>query len=142
MTRTFLRAVCVTVVTPPSPKLTSCVIVYRANHKAKSDADILRDAKLEAMGLPPQEDQPRRSNNDKVQMATDEVVSINNFRSLDTLHIFLRSWNASRNACGSNRMTLYIYHSLTPVSTPTPLLYICSLSQVSSKSQSPSACRS
>lgn len=39
----------------------------------KSDADIIRDAKLEAMGLPPSEDQPRRQ--DKPQMATDEVVS-------------------------------------------------------------------
>ncbi|KIK67672.1 hypothetical protein GYMLUDRAFT_54449 [Collybiopsis luxurians FD-317 M1] len=45
---------------------------YQPNLKMKSDADIIRDAKLEAMGLPPQEDQPRRQ--DKPQMATDEVV--------------------------------------------------------------------
>ncbi|KAE9386771.1 hypothetical protein BT96DRAFT_509441 [Gymnopus androsaceus JB14] len=45
---------------------------YRPNLKMKSDADIIRDAKLEAMGLPPSEDQPRRQ--DKPQMATDEVV--------------------------------------------------------------------
>ncbi|KAG5648772.1 hypothetical protein DXG03_000121 [Asterophora parasitica] len=47
---------------------------YRPNLKAKSDADILRDAKLEAMGLPPQDDQPRQSNNERQQMATDELV--------------------------------------------------------------------
>ncbi|KAJ7167592.1 hepatocellular carcinoma-associated antigen 59-domain-containing protein [Mycena filopes] len=49
---------------------------YRPNLKTKSDADILRDAKLEAMGMPTQDDQPRRSNNEgnNAQMATDEVV--------------------------------------------------------------------
>jgi len=35
--------------------------VYRPNLKQKSDADILRDAKLEAMGLPPQEEPQRKS---------------------------------------------------------------------------------
>lgn len=39
----------------------------------KSDADLIRDAKLEAMHLPTSEDQPRRQ--DKPQMATDEMVS-------------------------------------------------------------------
>ncbi|KAG6899602.1 hypothetical protein C0993_008763 [Termitomyces sp. T159_Od127] len=47
---------------------------YRPNLKAKSDADILRDAKLEAMGLPPQDDEPRYSNHERQQMATDEQV--------------------------------------------------------------------
>lgn len=47
---------------------------YRPGYKAKSDADILRDAKLEAMGLPPQENSPRRSNYERNQMATDEMV--------------------------------------------------------------------
>lgn len=46
---------------------------YQPNLKAKSDADILRDAKLEAMGLPPEEHEYRRSN-DRNQMATDEMV--------------------------------------------------------------------
>lgn len=46
---------------------------YRPNLKSKSDADIMRDAKLEAMGLPTSEDRPQRSN-DKPQMATDELV--------------------------------------------------------------------
>ncbi|KAK0499736.1 hepatocellular carcinoma-associated antigen 59-domain-containing protein [Armillaria luteobubalina] len=46
---------------------------YRPNLKSKSDADIMRDAKLEAMGLPTPEDRPQRSN-DKPQMATDELV--------------------------------------------------------------------
>ncbi|KAJ3755646.1 hepatocellular carcinoma-associated antigen 59-domain-containing protein [Lentinula raphanica] len=45
---------------------------YRPNLKLKSDADIMRDAKLEAMNLPPSEDQPRRQ--DRPQMATDEIV--------------------------------------------------------------------
>lgn len=49
--------------------------VYRPNLKAKSDADILRDAKLEAMGLPPQDDMPKKSHYEKPQMATDELVS-------------------------------------------------------------------
>jgi len=48
--------------------------VYRPNLRAKSDTDILRDAKLEAMGLPPQDDPPRRPNQERVQMATDEMV--------------------------------------------------------------------
>ncbi|CAA7260132.1 unnamed protein product [Cyclocybe aegerita] len=47
---------------------------YRPNLRPKSDADILRDAKLEAMGLPPQDDVPRKSSQDKVQAATDELV--------------------------------------------------------------------
>jgi hypothetical protein len=50
------------------------ISVYRPGYKAKSDADILRDAKLEAMGLPPQVDSPRRSNHERTLMATDEIV--------------------------------------------------------------------
>ncbi|KAJ7639304.1 hepatocellular carcinoma-associated antigen 59-domain-containing protein [Roridomyces roridus] len=47
---------------------------YRPNLKtSKSDANILRDAKLEAMGLPPQEEAPRRTH-EGAQMATDEMV--------------------------------------------------------------------
>jgi hypothetical protein len=49
--------------------------VYRPNLKTKSDADILRDAKLEAMGMPVQDDQPRRTNHEGAQMATDELES-------------------------------------------------------------------
>ncbi|KAG1734984.1 hypothetical protein EDB19DRAFT_1896336 [Suillus lakei] len=45
---------------------------YRPHLKQKSDAEIMRDAKLEAMGLPPQED--RRPHGERPQMATDEVV--------------------------------------------------------------------
>ncbi|EMD40433.1 hypothetical protein CERSUDRAFT_148439 [Gelatoporia subvermispora B] len=45
---------------------------YRPNLKTRSDADIIRDAKLEAMGLPPEDhDRPRH---DRPQMATDEMV--------------------------------------------------------------------
>ncbi len=49
--------------------------VYRPNLKAKSDADIMRDAKLEAMGLRPDDHEPRRTSQ-RAQMATDEMVSI------------------------------------------------------------------
>ncbi|KAF5393129.1 hypothetical protein D9757_001220 [Collybiopsis confluens] len=45
---------------------------YQPRLKMKSDADIIRDAKLEAMGLPPQDEQPQRQ--EKPQMATDDVV--------------------------------------------------------------------
>ncbi|KAJ8086983.1 hypothetical protein PM082_005808 [Marasmius tenuissimus] len=47
---------------------------YRPNLKMKSDADIMREAQLEAMGMPPQDEQPRKSNHEKPQMATDEMV--------------------------------------------------------------------
>jgi hypothetical protein len=40
--------------------------------KQRSDVDIMRDAKLEAMGYAPQED--RKPRHDKPQMATDEMV--------------------------------------------------------------------
>ncbi|RDX53834.1 hypothetical protein OH76DRAFT_1453601 [Lentinus brumalis] len=46
---------------------------YRPNLKAKSDADIMRDAKLEAMGLRPDDHEPRRTSQ-RAQMATDEMV--------------------------------------------------------------------
>ena len=49
-------------------------LVYRPNLKAKSDADIMRDAKLEAMGLRPDDHEYRRPS-DRAQMATDEMVS-------------------------------------------------------------------
>lgn len=54
------------------PSLTR-IAVYRPNLKTKSDADILRDAKLEAMGLPPEEHEHRRPS-ERSQMATDEMV--------------------------------------------------------------------
>ncbi|KAH9943205.1 hepatocellular carcinoma-associated antigen 59-domain-containing protein [Epithele typhae] len=47
---------------------------YRPNLKAKSDADIIRDAKLEAMGLRPEDHEHRRGNSERAQMATDEIV--------------------------------------------------------------------
>ncbi|KAF9236233.1 hepatocellular carcinoma-associated antigen 59-domain-containing protein [Melanogaster broomeanus] len=45
---------------------------YRPHLKQKTDAEILRDAKLEARGLPVKED--RKPRDDRPQMATDEVV--------------------------------------------------------------------
>ncbi|KIY52321.1 hypothetical protein FISHEDRAFT_35379 [Fistulina hepatica ATCC 64428] len=47
---------------------------YRPNLKTKSDAEIMRDAKLEAMGLAPASNRPHRTNHDRPQMATDEIV--------------------------------------------------------------------
>ncbi|KAJ8506884.1 hypothetical protein ONZ45_g10664 [Pleurotus djamor] len=46
---------------------------YRPNLKQKSDADIMRDAKLEAMGMPTS-DETRKPQHDRPQMATDEMV--------------------------------------------------------------------
>lgn len=54
--------------------LTLCE-VYRPNLKTKSDADILRDAKLEAMGLAPEEHE-HRPQRERPQMATDELVCL------------------------------------------------------------------
>ncbi|PCH40895.1 hypothetical protein WOLCODRAFT_162635 [Wolfiporia cocos MD-104 SS10] len=47
---------------------------YRPNLKAKSDADIIRDAKLEAMGLLPEEHDYQRPYHERNQTATDELV--------------------------------------------------------------------
>lgn len=47
---------------------------YRPNLKTKSDADIIRDAKLEAMGMLPEEREHRRPHHERTQMATDELV--------------------------------------------------------------------
>ncbi|EJD01558.1 uncharacterized protein FOMMEDRAFT_135745 [Fomitiporia mediterranea MF3/22] len=47
---------------------------YKPNIKQKSDADIIRDAKLEAMGLRPDDYEPRRHHPEKVQTATDEMI--------------------------------------------------------------------
>ncbi|KAI6152382.1 hepatocellular carcinoma-associated antigen 59-domain-containing protein [Pisolithus tinctorius] len=45
---------------------------YRPHLKQKSDAEIMRNAKLQAMGLPVPEE--RRPRNDRPQMATDDIV--------------------------------------------------------------------
>ena len=63
----------------PNIQLIQRTSVYRPNLRAKSDADIIRDAKLEAMGLNPEDHehtsaQHHRSNHDRPQMATDEMV--------------------------------------------------------------------
>jgi len=50
-------------------------LVFRPNLRMKSDADIIRDAKLEAMGLPPDEGHAR-PHHDRPQMATDEMVRV------------------------------------------------------------------
>ncbi len=65
--------------------------------KTKSDAEILRDAKLEALGLLPDEKE-RRPHRDRPQMATDEMVSIETLIFVRRL-IFPRSWNVSKSEC-------------------------------------------
>ncbi|KZV59750.1 hypothetical protein PENSPDRAFT_678904 [Peniophora sp. CONT] len=47
---------------------------YQPNMRMKSDTDIIRDAKREAMGLPPQEDEEYRPRNQRGQVATDDLV--------------------------------------------------------------------
>jgi len=47
---------------------------YKPNLKQKSDADIVRDAKLEAMGIRPDDFEPRQHHREKHQTATDDVV--------------------------------------------------------------------
>jgi len=46
---------------------------FKPNTRQKSDADIVRDAKLEAMGLRAEDHEPRQ-HREKVQTATDEMV--------------------------------------------------------------------
>lgn len=48
--------------------------VFKSNTRQKSDADIIRDAKLEAMGLRAEDHEPRQ-HREKAQTATDEMVS-------------------------------------------------------------------
>jgi len=86
---------------------------YRPNLKAKSDADILRDAKLEAMGLPPQDDMPKKSHYEKPQMATDELVSSASILFYQQKNVrykreFHRLWNASRRECENDDNSLLI----------------------------------
>ena len=64
--------------------LTIVLLVYKPNLRQKSDADIIRDAKLEAMGLRPDDHEHRRPHNDRPQTATDELVcSHNDFLSVE-----------------------------------------------------------
>jgi hypothetical protein len=79
------------------------VTVYRPDIKQKSDTDILRDAKLEAMGMLPPDDQPRRTYHERPQMATDELVHSNasSYYPFADM-VCLRSWNASRRGCESS----------------------------------------
>ena len=59
------------------PEVSSCsLIVYRPNLKTKSDTEILREAKLEALGLLPEEQERRPHHHDRPQMATDEMVRV------------------------------------------------------------------
>lgn len=89
----------------------------------KSDADILRDAKLEAMGLHPEDHEPRRTH-ERPQMATDEIVRLPlriETHSLTTL--YSRLWNASRNACENETRTA-IFMSFIVYFTPYPTRYM------------------
>lgn len=92
----------------PFPSLPDPYSVYRPNLKTKSDADILRDAKLEAMGMSRDEHEYRRPQHERTQMATDELVCIT-FFSAGTYSTLCRSWNVLRKGCGNNLVSLYSY---------------------------------
>lgn len=87
--------------------------VYQPNLRAKSDADIIRDAKLEAMGLLPEDHEPRRESG-RSQMATDEMVSAAIYIDLyPQCSCPFRSWNASRSECVNDtvhRMSAFAMH--------------------------------
>ena len=96
------------------------LVVYRPNLKTKSDADILRDAKLEAMGLPP-EDHEHRPHYERPQMATDEMVNdLNIFqREYRGSHrLCPRSWSVSRSGCVNSALILVLssrFHTVSHV---------------------------
>ena len=76
--------------------------VYQPNTRAKSDADVMRDAKLEAMGMPPQDDSPRRSNHERTQMATDEIVRFHSLPDSNVVHKeFTRLWSDLKRGCAN-----------------------------------------
>ena len=68
------RCTCMPLQKHPFAFLSLFSLVFRANTRMKSDADIIRDARLEAMGLPPAEESELHRGNRKPQMATDEMV--------------------------------------------------------------------
>lgn len=76
---------------PLDEDLGSHIIVYKPNLKHKSDADVIRDAKREAMGLRPDDYAERRHHQDRNQTATDEMVC--------TLSLF--------DAVGDEKMTFF-----------------------------------
>ena len=55
-------------------RISNPILVYKPRTRQKTDADIIRDAKLEALGLPPDSYEPRQRD-DRVGSATDELVS-------------------------------------------------------------------
>ena len=93
--------------------------VYQPNLKQKSDADIMRDAKMEAMGLRPEDHEPPKHKQSR--MATDDVVSDESGRGDLLLTSVCRSWNVSRSVCESESRLAFFslawkrYLSLGPV---------------------------
>jgi hypothetical protein len=81
----------------------------------------MRDAKLEAMGIQLQEEQSRRANQDKPQMATDELVSVSTADGSSCIHIKFhdRSWNASRSACASRNFHFSVCSTFGYLNTTT-----------------------
>jgi len=73
--------------------------VYQPNLRQKSDADIMRDAKMEAMGLRPEDHEPPKRKQNR--MATDDMV-IGDFGHDEMLLTRVRrSWSVSRSVCES-----------------------------------------
>ena len=82
----------------PSNLLTG-TLVYQPSLKQKSDADIMRDAKMEAMGLRPDDHEPPKHKHNR--MATDDVVSGDSRCDELLLIRSSRSWSVSRSVCES-----------------------------------------
>lgn len=65
----------VSVVVAKSVNVVTVSSVYRPHSSQPSDAEALRRAKLEAMGLSPEPDPRGPTNEGRNQMATDDLVS-------------------------------------------------------------------
>lgn len=89
--------------------LTPTDTVYKPNLRQKSDADIMQDAQLQAIGLQPKDHESRQTWSERNQTATDHMVcSLSNLMYMMLLNT-IRSWNASRSGCANE------IHAVTPM---------------------------
>ena len=98
--------------------------VYQPNLKQKSDADIMRDAKMEAMGLRPEDHEPPKRKQNR--MATDDMVSSDN-STMSWCSVMFLGDGAVQEAHAEVRphffgstLTRGRYLSLGPVFVPSP----------------------
>ena len=71
-------------------------LVYNPHLRQQSDEALLKQAKLQALGLPAPDPSQRRHRGDRQEMATDEAVSFLGFLpsySKTLLFYAFRSWN-------------------------------------------------